>query len=150
MKSAWNGIINWGLGKRYKTIFDTNMDYLQPIYKKLYDVDLSDLLTNMSGVSEVEELLNWKVCKTKSFDDYHEKYACASLMQDISVPTMFFFCEDDPIVNASCMEFEKASQNPNLIIASTKYGAHLCSYEHFFKISQWLPRPGFEFLDYFR
>ena len=71
MKSAWNGIINWGLGKRYKAIFDTNMDYLQPIYKKLYDIDLSDLLSNMSGVSEVEEFLNWKVCKTESFDDYH-------------------------------------------------------------------------------
>jgi predicted alpha/beta-fold hydrolase len=40
MKAAWNGFINWGLGKRYKAIFDTNMDYLLPIYKKLYDVDL--------------------------------------------------------------------------------------------------------------
>ena len=72
MKQAWKGFINWGLGKRYKAVFDTNLDYLTPIYKKLYDIDLADLLSNMDGVADVEEKLNWKVCKTKSFDDYHE------------------------------------------------------------------------------
>lgn len=132
MKRAWNGIINWGLGKRYKKIFDANMDYLTPIYKKLYNVDLADLLSNMEGVADVEEKLNWKVCKTENFDDYHKQYSCSSYMENISVPTMFYFCEDDPIVNASCFDFEKGTSNENIIIASTKYGAHLCSYEHFF------------------
>ncbi len=62
MKVCWNGFINWGLGKRYKKVFKTNLDYLTPIYKKLYKVDLVDLLTNMSGVADIEEKLNWKVC----------------------------------------------------------------------------------------
>ena len=43
IKTVWNGIINWGLGKRYKKIFDTNMDYLTPIYKEKYGIDLPDL-----------------------------------------------------------------------------------------------------------
>jgi len=150
LRGVWNGFINWGLGKRYKSIFDTNMDYLNPIYKELYNIDLVKLLNNMSGVADVEEQLNWKVCKTKSFDDYHEKFSCANFMENISVPTMFYFCEDDPIVNESCFDIKRATQNDNIIIASTKYGAHLCSYEHFFQIRQWLPTPAFEFLDYFR
>ena len=63
---------------------------------------------------------------------------------------MFFFIEDDPIINRNCMEFEKSLENDNILIANTQYGAHLCSYEHFFKIDQWLHRPMFEFFDYFR
>lgn len=150
MKSCWNGFINWGLGKRYKKIFETNLDYLTPIYKQLYDINLSELLSNLSGVAEIEERLNWKVCNAKSFDDYHSSYSCASHMENIKVPTMFYYCEDDPLINGKCMNFEKVMQNDKIIMASTKYGAHLCSYEHFFKVQQWLPKPAFEFFSYFR
>jgi predicted alpha/beta-fold hydrolase len=60
----------------------------------------------MTGVAEIEEKLNWKVCHAKSFDEYHEKYSCANVMEHIKVPTMFYFCEDDPLINAKCMNFE--------------------------------------------
>lgn len=63
---------------------------------------------------------------------------------------MFYFCEDDPIINKTCIEFENAMKNENVIITSTNYGAHLCSYEHFFKIEQWITKPTFTFFDYFR
>jgi predicted alpha/beta-fold hydrolase len=129
---------------------ETNRDYLTPIYKKLYKIDLADLLTNMRGVAEIEEKLNWKVCQAKSFDEYHEQYSCANVMENIKVPTMFYFCEDDPLINAKCMNFEAILKNDNIIMASTKNGAHLCSYEHFFKIEQWLPKPAFEFFGFFR
>lgn len=36
------------------------------------------------------------------------------------------------------------------MLASTRYGAHLCSYEHFFTTEQWLPKPALEFFDYFK
>jgi hypothetical protein len=150
MKSCWSGFINWGLGMRYKKIFETNLDYLTPIYKQLYDFDIHELLKTMKGVHEIEEKLNWRVCGAKNFDDYHEKYSCANFMEHIKVPTLFYFCEDDPLINGKCMNFEKVQQNENILMASNKYGAHLCSYEHFFKIEQWLPKPAFEFLDYFR
>ena len=63
---------------------------------------------------------------------------------------MFFYCEDDPIINRRCLNIEGVYQNPNLVIASTRYGARLCSYEHFSTIEQWLPKPAFEFLSFFR
>lgn len=63
---------------------------------------------------------------------------------------MFFYSEDDPICDASCMEFEKGLQNDNILITSTKYGAHLSSYESFFQIDQWLHKPVFEFFEYFK
>ena len=63
---------------------------------------------------------------------------------------MFFFTEDDPIINRTCIEFEKAMKNDNILISNTHYGAHLCHYEHFFKVDQWIHQPVFEFLDYFK
>ena len=61
-----------------------------------------------------------------------------------------YFCEDDPIINRTCIEFEEASKNQNVMICSNKYGGHLCSYEHFLMVDQFLPKPAFEFLEYFR
>ena len=71
-------------------------------------------------------------------------------MEKIKVPTMFFFTEDDPIINRSCIEFEKSIHNDNILVCNTQYGAHLCSFEHFFKVDQWVHQPVFEFLDYFK
>jgi len=39
----------------------------------------------------------------------------------------------------------KNIMNKNILLTSSKYGAHLCSFENFFQIDQWLPKPAFEF-----
>lgn len=91
-------------------------------------------LENLKGVHEFDEQLNWRILKCKSPEDYHKKYSCATYLKNIKVPSLFYFCEDDPIVNKDCMEIEKTLQNDNILLTSTKYGAHLCSYEHFFKV----------------
>mmetsp|Transcript_17731 Transcript_17731/g.30013 ORF Transcript_17731/g.30013 Transcript_17731/m.30013 type:complete len:340 (+) Transcript_17731:555-1574(+) len=150
MKFAWGGMINWNLGKRYQKVFRENLDYLQPTYLQKYSVDLRDLVENLSGVHEFEEKLNWKLCNQSSFDEYHKNYASGNFMHRIKIPTLFYFTEDDPLINKSCMEFENSKDNENILICSTKHGAHLCHYEHFFTIDQWLPKPALEFFEYFR
>jgi hypothetical protein len=44
---------------------------LTPIYKQKYDVDLKLILANLTGVHEMEEKVNWKVCGQNSFEEYH-------------------------------------------------------------------------------
>ena len=150
LKVVWKGLISWGLGCRYAKIFEQNIDYLTPIYKQKYDVDLKLILANLTGVHQMEEKVNWKVCGQNSFEEYHQNFSCANFLEKIKVPTLFYSCEDDPIITPKSIEVQRSLKNDYILMASTKYGAHLCSYEHFFQIDQWLPKPAFEFLEYFK
>ena len=95
---------------------------------------MQDFIANLKGIHQFDDDLNWKLYNCSSLEEYHHKYSTATYMERIKVPTMFYYTEDDPIINRSCMEFEKGMNNENVLICSTNYGAHLCSYEHFFKI----------------
>jgi predicted alpha/beta-fold hydrolase len=99
-------------------------------------------------------------------EEYHRKFSAYYHIEKIVVPTLIFYCEDDQIVDRysvgvefenSCTTSEtqksfkiKNINNENIILTSSKYGGHLCSFESFFQIEQWLPKPAFEFFSYFR
>jgi len=64
-------MINKSLGGRYQKIFRKNLEYLNPVYKQQYDVDLKEILDNISGATDFDEKLNWKLMSEKSYEDYH-------------------------------------------------------------------------------
>lgn len=61
-----------------------------------------------------------------------------------------YFCLDDPIIDKRCIPLDKIMNNSNILMATNKYGAHLCSFEHFFTYDQWFIRPAFEYFSYFK
>ena len=143
------GLVNSSLGNRHKKVLLRNMQYLRPNFLQNYDVDLEKLCANMEGITDIDKKISWKVCKEKSLDDYHQNYSCSKYFQDFKVPTLVYYAEDDPIIDKTCIGFETAKDNENILIASNKYGSHLCSFNHFLTYKQWLPKPAFEFFDYF-
>lgn len=138
------------LGIRFAKVINANIEYLQPVYKQLYNFDMKHFIKNLKGVMQFEDDLNWRLCGCSSLEEYQHKYATGTYMERIKVPTMIYYTEDDPIIQKNCIEFEKGLKNENILICSTNYGAHLCNYEHFFKIDQWIHKPAFEFFDYFK
>ena len=129
---------------------EPNIDYLQPVYREKFGVDLRHFLDNeMNGALDLERLINWRIAGEESFDAYHKEYSAGTHMHRIQTPMFVYFTEDDPIVNARCIDHEGARKNNNIIVASNRFGAHLCSYEHFFTIKQFFYQPGFEFFSYF-
>jgi predicted alpha/beta-fold hydrolase len=135
---------------RYKKVIKDNLNYLKPIYLQRYNIDLNDFLKRLNAASLFETDINWKVCKENNFEEYHKNYSTATHLSKIRIPLFIYFCEDDPIISTTCIDYEEALKNDKVMICSNKYGGHLCSYEHFFMIDQFLPKPAFEFLDYFR
>ena len=53
----------------------------------------------MSGVIDFEEQINWKIYNEKNMEDYHRKYSAYYYIEQIQVPTLIFYCEDDQIVD---------------------------------------------------
>mmetsp|Transcript_33349 Transcript_33349/g.51118 ORF Transcript_33349/g.51118 Transcript_33349/m.51118 type:complete len:175 (+) Transcript_33349:913-1437(+) len=126
------------------------MDYLAPVYKQKYDVDLEEILSNLKGAHEFDEKLNWKLMNEKSYDDYHENYSSGKYIHQIKKPTLFYYCEDDPIINLDCIDLSKAQENDKVLITHTKHGAHLCTHKSFFSKEQFIIEPAFHFFDYFK
>lgn len=108
MKIAWGGFVNWALGIRFVNVIRQNIDYLVPVYKQLYDFDFEEFITNLKGIHEFDEKLNWRIYGCKSLEEYHHKYSTATFIKNIKVPTLFFFANDDPIISKNCIEFEKS------------------------------------------
>jgi len=119
LQTAWGGFITWALGIRFSNVIKDNLDYLVPVYKQLYNFDMIDFLKNLKGVHQFDEQLNWRIANCSSIEEYHHKYSCATYIDKIKVPTMFFFTEDDPIINRTCIEFEKSINNDNILICNT-------------------------------
>ena len=55
LRNLYFGIINWGLGRRYNDTFRQNLDYLEPVYKQKFNINLKEFLDNMKGVIDFEE-----------------------------------------------------------------------------------------------
>ena len=85
----------------------------------------------MVGITDLDAYVNWKVSKEKSLEEYHKNYSCSKYFKQFKVPTLVYYTEDDPIINRTCIGFETAKDNDNILIASNKYGSHLCSFNHF-------------------
>lgn len=78
VKKAWGGFISWALGIRFSNVVKSQLDYLVPVYKQLYNFDLLKFLDNLKGVHEFEEKINWKIYKCKDVDEYHRKYSTST------------------------------------------------------------------------
>lgn len=70
MKNCCWGMLNWNIGRKYKKLLNENLDYLYPVYKQKYKIDLKHFVKNLRGVNQFEEELNWKVHKHKDFKSY--------------------------------------------------------------------------------
>ena len=57
----YGGLMNWVVGLRYKQLLRKNLDYLYPVYKQKYGIDLRKFIYNLKGLHQFEEELNWKV-----------------------------------------------------------------------------------------
>ena len=63
LRSVWYGLINYGLGIRYKFVLNDNLSYLKPLYQELFGINLQKFMDNMTGALDFEDQINWKVCK---------------------------------------------------------------------------------------
>lgn len=149
IKTALWGMVDKNVGRKLKSGLIKNEKYLTPSLQQNYKVNLPEVLKLINGVTDIDLYINWKTHNEPSLEAYQKNYSCSTYFDKFQVPTFVYFSEDDPIINKSCIGFENARSNENILIASNKYGSHLCNFEHFFTVQQYLPKPAFEFFDYF-
>ena len=63
---------------------------------------------------------------------------------------MIMMARDDPMIGEQAIPVEEAPDNPNVLLAITKYGGHLGYYENFFTTEQYFPKVAIEYFNHFR
>jgi predicted alpha/beta-fold hydrolase len=79
--------------------------------------------------------------------DYYIEGSCNQQVKDISIPVLFFFSLDDPIIGSNSPDYKAIESNQNCAYATTQYGAHLCTFQDFRETKQWMTDIGFNWLN---
>ena len=80
----------------------------------------------------VDEVLTSKLWDFKKAEEYWRAASCLQHIHKIITPTLFINSVDDPVVGTKCIDFDVFRQNPNVAIATTKYGGHIGYSETFY------------------
>lgn len=64
------GVVNRHLGYRIKKVIKANLQYLQPSFEQNFGIDLADVCENITGLTDIDRLINWKVMKESSLESY--------------------------------------------------------------------------------
>ena len=68
--------------------------------------------------------------KKDDMDYYNAAGINSNLLKIKKCPTMFLQSYDDILVTPSSFPLEEIKQNPNILLACTKYGGHCCHLTH--------------------
>jgi hypothetical protein len=65
----------------------------------------------------------------KNFSEYSYNNSCINFIEDLEVPSLFIFSEDDCVTPISIMHKEKLKKNKYIFQLHSKYGSHVGHYD---------------------
>jgi len=91
---------------------------------KRVELDLERLL----GARTIREIDAELTCKTFDYptvDAYYADSSCNQRLKDVEIPLLMVSAIDDPLIPDSCIPYEEARRNDNLMLVTTRHGGHL-------------------------
>lgn len=93
---------------------------------RTHDVNLDHVLSSRS-LRDFHEKFTVKVFNAKGTHELFDTLLVTKeMIQKIQIPTLLLHSKDDPIVTAKHLPRQDIASNPNLILAETARGAHIC------------------------
>eukprot|EP01061_Rhynchopus_euleeides_P010949 TRINITY_DN20520_c0_g2_i1.p1 TRINITY_DN20520_c0_g2~~TRINITY_DN20520_c0_g2_i1.p1 ORF type:complete len:534 (+),score=115.65 TRINITY_DN20520_c0_g2_i1:154-1602(+) len=111
------------------------------------EVDIPHL-RKAASLWEFDDRVTAPTMGCKGADDYYDQSSAVHIFEDIKRPVMFLHAENDPIVPAYCLPFEKFKQNPHLVSLVTAHGAHSMDWPAGAWMKPWAPEVVLSFLQH--
>ncbi|KAJ2761005.1 hypothetical protein H4S06_001436 [Coemansia sp. BCRC 34490] len=102
------------------------------------DLDPARIMESRN-INEFNEAYTAKVFGYSSVKELNSSGSCVHRIKDIRIPMLFLNALDDPMCCQETVPYNEIENNPNLILAYTRYGGHLAFFEGMM-LSAWLPR----------
>ncbi|MGF1573622.1 MAG: YheT family hydrolase [Sumerlaeia bacterium] len=113
-------------GLYQKALLRTMKKNLQRKSLQFPDHENAELILKVSKLRDYDEYFTAPQNGFSNAQDYYEKTSSLTKLSQISVPSLYLYAMDDPIVPPSAVPLEwKDHQNPRLKLVLTKYGGHI-------------------------
>ena len=103
---------------------------------------------------EIDNAVHVRLCKYQHVYEYYGKCAIRGRLKHIKVPTLHISADDDQIFEQLNDKFPRMEAeemtNSSVLLCKTSRGNHVCHMTGFFWPKQWIQKPTFTFLNYFR
>lgn len=96
-------------------------------------------------VEEAVIKINGYSCPEK----FRKEVGARKFVSGITIPVIFYFSFDDPVIGTNSIDFESIYQNENCVMTTTHFGSHLCCFDRLLVNRQWMCDIGIEFFSTF-
>ena len=133
LATNWYGLMDYIVGLKIYNLHICYIDYLEPIYRKLYGMEARQILKPYVRATYLQNNIVYKVNGNhKSPEDYLKSVSSSFHIEGIRIPVLFYFALDDPLIGKNSIDFKKLKENPNIALATTNFGSHLGCFENLF------------------
>ena len=101
-----------------------------------------------SNLYEFDDSVTAPIMGCNGADEYYEQASSAHVLEDISRPVMFLHAQNDPIIPAFFLPFQRFEKNPHLVSLVTEYGAHSMDWPAGKRMTPWAPEVILSFLSH--
>lgn len=129
--------LDWVEGSVYETFFlekfyqksiIPHIDMLQKL-EDSHNLTIEELF-KVKGLRELHTTLHTRMFKHNSLEDYVNTLKITDEhVENVKTPLLCLHAKDDPIAAHTAVPTKKIEQNPNMILAETAHGAHICWFE---------------------
>ncbi|KAJ3012513.1 hypothetical protein HKX48_006245 [Thoreauomyces humboldtii] len=104
-------------------------------------------LVNVRYIYEFDEAFTRVVFGFRTVHEYYRMASSAQYLPEVKVPMLLITADDDPIVDPELHPTFETTSNPNLILATTRYGGHIGWYSGLIQPKRWIQKPIGEFIN---
>jgi predicted alpha/beta-fold hydrolase len=108
------------------------------------------LLNKVTSILDFDEIATTKAFGFKTVDEYYRFGSCVFDIPYIDIPLLLISALDGPIAHKELLPFREVKSNPNVILATTKFGGHLAWFKggcnNLLPTKRWFREPTSEFL----
>ena len=103
----------------------------------------------MKTITYLEERLYKPIFGIPDLQSYKREASGIYKVKNITTPLLILKSHDDPIIGWDEKDIQMILENPNIVLATTKYGGHIGYYESYLSNEQFQNKPIINFFEYF-
>lgn len=117
-------------------------------FKLVHDIDMEKILKKCKTLWDIDHHFTSKIHGFKDGHHYYQEAGSINLLQNIKVPTLYMYSDDDEMIGINGMPKKEVFENHNFIsLLQTGGGGHLAYIESSLSCGQWFTKPLIAYFD---
>lgn len=151
IRTSLYGLYNYSMGYNLNRVLMRHEPVLRAHFQDSLNIDIQETVRqSQPSILNFDDKITAPFFGYDGRADYYYRASCYHRIPAIKKPVFFLNALDDPVVAERAIEYRLINENPNTVLATTRFGGHLGYHTRTFSLEQWFMTPVLDFLDTFR